>query len=35
MLPSGYRSPAAAAMLDILREVSDTWVAERPALAMA
>ena len=32
-LPTGYRSPAAAAMLGILREVSDAWVAERPALA--
>ena len=34
-LPSGYRSPAAAAMLAILRDVSETWVAERPALAAA
>jgi DNA-binding transcriptional LysR family regulator len=34
-LHTGYRSPAAAAMLDILREVSDAWVAERPALAAA
>jgi DNA-binding transcriptional LysR family regulator len=33
VLPAGYRSPAAAAMLGILREVSDAWVAERPALA--
>jgi DNA-binding transcriptional LysR family regulator len=32
-LPAGYRSPAAAAMLTVLREVSDEWVAERPALA--
>lgn len=32
-LPPGYRSPAAAAMLDILREVSDAWVAERPDVA--
>jgi DNA-binding transcriptional LysR family regulator len=31
-LPAGYRSPAAAAMLDILREVADGWVVERPAL---
>jgi DNA-binding transcriptional LysR family regulator len=26
-LPAGYRSPAAAAMLDILHEVSDAWTA--------
>lgn len=32
-LPGDYRSPAAAAMLDILREVSDAWVAERAAPA--
>ncbi|MGI8863692.1 MAG: LysR family transcriptional regulator [Solirubrobacteraceae bacterium] len=32
-LLAGYRSPAAAAMLTVLREVSDEWVAERPALA--
>ncbi|MBV9194604.1 MAG: LysR family transcriptional regulator [Solirubrobacterales bacterium] len=31
MLPAGYRSPAAAAMLDILHEVSTSWVAARPA----
>jgi len=34
-LPAGYRSPAAAAMLGILREVSDCWVADRPTLAAA
>jgi DNA-binding transcriptional LysR family regulator len=34
-LPAGYRSPAAAAMLTVLREVSDEWVAERPVLARA
>ena len=34
-LPSGYRSPAAAAMLTILREVSDEWVAGRTAFAVA
>ncbi|HWF72726.1 MAG TPA: LysR family transcriptional regulator, partial [Solirubrobacteraceae bacterium] len=34
-LPTGYRSPAAAAMLDILREISDAWVAERPVLAVS
>jgi DNA-binding transcriptional LysR family regulator len=32
-MPAGYRSPAAAAMLTVLREVSDAWVAERPVLA--
>jgi DNA-binding transcriptional LysR family regulator len=32
-MPAGYRSPAAAAMLTVLREVSDAWVAERPGLA--
>ena len=32
-MPAGYRSPAAAAMLTELREVSDAWVAERPGLA--
>jgi DNA-binding transcriptional LysR family regulator len=32
-LPSGYRSPAAAAMLGILSEIGDAWVAERPSLA--
>ena len=25
-LPAGYRSPSAAAMLSVLREVSETWV---------
>jgi DNA-binding transcriptional LysR family regulator len=34
-LPAGYRSPAAAAMLAILREVSEVWVAERPELVPA
>jgi DNA-binding transcriptional LysR family regulator len=37
-LPAGYRSPAAAAMLTVLREISDEWVAGRtqpaPAVAM-
>ena len=32
-LPAGYRSPAAAAMLIVLREVSDAWVSERPVFA--
>jgi DNA-binding transcriptional LysR family regulator len=31
-LPPGYRSPAAAAMLAVLREVSDAWVSRQPAL---
>ncbi len=31
-LPSGYVSPAAEAMLDVLRRVSEAWVAQRPAL---
>jgi len=35
VLPDGYRSPAAAAMLAILRELSVEWVADRPALARA
>ncbi len=33
--PARYRSPAAAAMLEILREVSDAWVAARPVLVSA
>jgi DNA-binding transcriptional LysR family regulator len=35
VLPAGYRSPAAAAMLDVLLEVGARWVAERPVVAMA
>jgi DNA-binding transcriptional LysR family regulator len=35
VLPSGYRSPAAAAMLGVLREVGERWVAERTAPALA
>ncbi len=35
VLPSGYRSPAAAAMLDVLAEISDRWVAQRPVLSPA
>ncbi len=35
VLPAGYRSPAAAAMLEILVEISDAWVAGRSALAAA
>jgi DNA-binding transcriptional LysR family regulator len=34
-LPAGYRSPAAAAMLTVLREVSDEWVAGRASMAHA
>jgi DNA-binding transcriptional LysR family regulator len=34
-IPTGYRSPATTAMLSVLREVSDEWVAERPALVAA
>jgi len=33
ILPSGYRSPAAAAMLEVLRDVAQAWVSDRPALA--
>jgi len=33
ILPSGYRSPAAGAMLEVLRGVGQAWVADRPALA--
>ncbi len=31
-VPTGYRSPAATAMLDVLHEISDAWLAERPTL---
>jgi len=34
-LPWGYRSPSALAMLEVLREVSDRWVAGRLVLAGA
>jgi DNA-binding transcriptional LysR family regulator len=34
-MPVGYRSPAAAAMLTVLREISERWVAQRPALTLA
>lgn len=34
-MPVGYRSPAVAAMLTVLREVGERWVAQRPALALA
>jgi len=33
LLPAGYVSPAAVAMVDVLQKVSSEWVAERPALA--
>ncbi|HEY6524986.1 MAG TPA: LysR substrate-binding domain-containing protein [Solirubrobacteraceae bacterium] len=33
ILPAGYRSPAAGAMLDVLSEVAQAWVGDRPALA--
>jgi DNA-binding transcriptional LysR family regulator len=33
ILPAGYRSPAAGAMLDVLTEVAEAWVRDRPALA--
>jgi DNA-binding transcriptional LysR family regulator len=35
VLPAGYRSPAATAMLDVLQEVSEEWVAEPAKLAAA
>jgi DNA-binding transcriptional LysR family regulator len=35
VVPAGYRSPAAQAMLVILREISEEWVAEEPFLALA
>jgi DNA-binding transcriptional LysR family regulator len=35
VFPAGYRSPAAEAMLGVLREISERWVADRPALALA
>jgi DNA-binding transcriptional LysR family regulator len=34
-MPFGYRSPAVAAMLGVLHEVSERWVAQRPALTVA
>jgi DNA-binding transcriptional LysR family regulator len=33
ILPTGYRSPAAVAMVEVLEEVAQAWVRERPALA--
>jgi DNA-binding transcriptional LysR family regulator len=34
-LAGGYRSPAVSAMLAVLEEVSDEWVASRPPLSFA
>jgi DNA-binding transcriptional LysR family regulator len=34
-LPDGYRSPAVSAMLAVLEERSDEWVASRPPLSFA
>jgi DNA-binding transcriptional LysR family regulator len=34
-VPADYCSPPATAMLEILREVSDAWVAQRSSLAVA
>jgi DNA-binding transcriptional LysR family regulator len=34
-LPIGYRSPPVIAMLAVLKEVSETWVAERPGVGAA
>jgi hypothetical protein len=34
-MPVGYRSPAVAAMLTVLGEISERWVAQRPALTLA
>jgi DNA-binding transcriptional LysR family regulator len=33
ILPAGYRSPAASAMLAVLQEVGEAWVRDRPAVA--
>jgi hypothetical protein len=33
ILPAGYRSPAAAAMLEMLEVVGEAWVRDRPAMA--
>lgn len=33
ILPAGYRSPAAEAMLEVLHEIAQAWVSDRPALA--
>jgi DNA-binding transcriptional LysR family regulator len=33
ILPAGYRSPAAVAMLEMLQAVGEAWVRDRPAMA--
>jgi hypothetical protein len=35
VVPAGYRSPAMEAMLGVLREVSDEWVAGQPTFTDA
>jgi DNA-binding transcriptional LysR family regulator len=35
VVPTGYRSPAAAAMLEVLHEVADAWAIDRPLRAVA
>jgi DNA-binding transcriptional LysR family regulator len=35
VLTAGYRSPPAAAMLDVLGEVCAEWVRQRPVLSVA
>ena len=35
VLPAGYHSPAAAAMVAVLQDISERWVADRPELAFA
>jgi DNA-binding transcriptional LysR family regulator len=34
VLPAGYRSPAASAMVAVLDEVGEEWVAQAPPLAL-
>jgi len=34
-LPAGYRSPAAVAMIEVLRDVCARWVSETPVLQPA
>jgi DNA-binding transcriptional LysR family regulator len=35
VVPTGYRSPAAAAMLEVLHEVAEAWTVDRPLRAVA
>jgi hypothetical protein len=35
VLPAGYRSPAASAMVAVLSEVGEEWVAQTRPLALA